>query len=310
MNVGNRPSLFHYGSELVRANYEFAQFMKLRAQIVETFPSAPAGKKPPVLIIPGFLSTDLPSKPLISVLGDVGYAAYGWEQGVNIGPSQKALDGLRLVFERVVREHKQKVAVIGHSLGGIFARELAKAYPQNVSQVITLASPFGIHANPDSTNRLVEGTFSIFNQMMPGQGAKTAARVEAAAPQLLIPPPVHTRALYTRGDGIVGWQTCVNPNIDGTENLGVTGVPSFFEGSSSHIGMLHNVRSITAILNALAQEENNVIHAHPAYHDPEINKWLSQYFTSVDQQAHLTLAHLGHDDEQAESAPHLFMAAA
>ena len=75
-----------------------------------------------------------------------GFAAYGWSQGLNIGPTAGALRKMLAEVERVYERHGAKVALVGPSLGGVVAREIAKRRPECVSRVITLASPIRLPA--------------------------------------------------------------------------------------------------------------------------------------------------------------------
>ena len=70
-----------------------------------------------------------------------GFAAYGWGQGPNVGPTPSAMRCTLVEVERLAERHGAKVALVGQSLGGTVAREIAKRRPDCVSRVITLASP-------------------------------------------------------------------------------------------------------------------------------------------------------------------------
>ena len=103
----------------------------------------PKGDGHGVVVLPGFLGDDGYNAPLRRYLGSLGYDAVGWAQGRNLGPRgdllERALDYIREVAERT----GGRVSLVGHSLGGIYARELAKEIPQQIRQVISLGSPFG-----------------------------------------------------------------------------------------------------------------------------------------------------------------------
>ena len=102
---------------------------------------APPGDGHAVLVIPGFGATDRSTWPLRHVLERLGYAVQGWELGRNTGSSPRIADALRRRLATARRRSGRPVSLIGWSLGGIYARELARRNPDAVRQVITLGSP-------------------------------------------------------------------------------------------------------------------------------------------------------------------------
>lgn len=104
----------------------------------------------PVVVFPGLLASDASTKPMRAFLESRGFDVCGWGCGSNHGPK----DGLqKQMLEIIVRQHslrQRKVSLVGWSLGGIYARELAKLMPDKVRCVITLGSPFA--ASPKSTH--------------------------------------------------------------------------------------------------------------------------------------------------------------
>ncbi len=95
----------------------------------------------PVLVIPGFGTSDTMTVPLRQFLTDLGYAVHGWEQGMNLGMNPAVRTKLVERVAQLRQAYGAKVSLVGHSLGGVFARELAKKMPQDIRQVITLGSP-------------------------------------------------------------------------------------------------------------------------------------------------------------------------
>jgi pimeloyl-ACP methyl ester carboxylesterase len=146
---------------------------------------APRGDGHGVLVLPGFLASDRSTRLLRGFLRERGYSAHGWALGRNLGPEAGLASRLRARLLELSLRHRGPVSLIGWSLGGVFARELAKRLPERVRQVITLASPFG---GPDAP-----------------------------------PPPVPTTAIYTRSDGIVAWQRCREADGPQTDNLEIVG---------------------------------------------------------------------------------------
>ena len=111
---------------------------------------APRGDGHPVLVFPGLVASDLSTRPLRRYLEGLNYAAYPWENGRNLGLREGVIDGCLARLRQLRRKHRKKVSLIGWSLGGLYAREIAKQVPQDVRLVITLGTPFTGH--PKATN--------------------------------------------------------------------------------------------------------------------------------------------------------------
>jgi len=125
--------------------------------------SLPPGDGHAVLVVPGFGAGDLATQPLRSLLRDLGYAAYGWNQGINLG---MRADIKKALNERLVKLHARHggpVSLIGWSLGGVFVREMARYKPELVRRVFTLGSP--INERPDANNMMV--MFRLMNAGKP-----------------------------------------------------------------------------------------------------------------------------------------------
>jgi pimeloyl-ACP methyl ester carboxylesterase len=193
----------------------------------------PRGDGHSVLVLPGLAANDITTLPMRAFLKDRGYAALPWEQGLNLGPRPGVLAALR---ERVRALHAiggTKVSLVGWSLGGVYARELAKEMPELVRCVITLGSPFA--GPPQATN-----AWWLFSRV--SGHPEPDARMQAA---LRLPPPVPTTSLYSRTDGIVAWQCSLNPTAPLAENI---------EVHASHIGLGLNPLAMIAIVDRLAQD--------------------------------------------------------
>ncbi|MGH8821285.1 MAG: esterase/lipase family protein, partial [Rhodoferax sp.] len=111
---------------------------------------APAGDGHSVIVFPGLSANDGSTVPLRRYLGGLGYATAGWNQGFNFGPRAGVLGAARKQVEEAFKSTQKKVSLIGWSLGGVYARELAKLLPHMVRSVITLGTPFA--GPPKSTN--------------------------------------------------------------------------------------------------------------------------------------------------------------
>ncbi|MBI3515999.1 MAG: alpha/beta fold hydrolase, partial [Proteobacteria bacterium] len=147
--------------------------------------SAPRGDGHPVLVLPALLKSDRATVYLRRHLETLGYVPYGWELGTNIGPTDLALEGSERQLHELSRRHDRRVSVIGHSMGGLIAREIAKRAPQSARQVITLCSPF---RPPIASN--VELVFRLLSPWHSGRVAELWASLPGT-------PPVPTTAIYT-----------------------------------------------------------------------------------------------------------------
>ena len=110
---------------------------------------APMGDGHPVLVFPGLVASDRSTRPLRSFLRSRGYSVTGWGQGRNFGLRHGVKDAMVDMVRELNDQHGHKVSLIGWSLGGLYARQLAKMMPDRVRSVITLGSPFA--GNPKST---------------------------------------------------------------------------------------------------------------------------------------------------------------
>jgi len=229
---------FLNATEAFRLATEFNQF---RATWPELRATAPQGDGHPVLIIPGFTASDLPSYRLRRALREVGYNAYGWDGGVNTGLRNKTVEHLHSRLKEIYDENGgQKVSLIGHSMGGIYARCLAHEFPDMVRDVITVGSPFGIGMNKGATPALLVNTIQLLSN------SKYSLKVAGMAERLLTPPDVPTTSIFSKMDGIAGWRACLNPKTRWSENI---------EVKSSHMGMICNKDVLSILLDRLAQPE-------------------------------------------------------
>jgi pimeloyl-ACP methyl ester carboxylesterase len=196
---------------------------------------APASDGHTVLVFPGLSASDASTVPLRGYLGMLGYRTLGWSQGFNFGPRAGVLRTAKRDLERACESSGRKVSLIGWSLGGVYARELAKEMPQLVRGVITLGTPFA--GSPKSTN-----AWRMY-QLTSGRD------IEREHAQFDLPgaPPVPTTSVYSRTDGIVAWQGSIqHPDHTETENIEVV---------ASHIGLGLNPSTWWAVADRLAQPE-------------------------------------------------------
>jgi len=193
----------------------------------------PTGDGHPVIVFPGLGASDITTLPLRNFLRERGYTPYPWKQGFNFGPKHGVLEACREQLQHVAVRHREKVSLIGWSLGGLYARELAKEQPDHARCVITLGTPFIGH--PRATNAW------RFYEMVSGQSTHDEALIE----QIRGAPPCPTTSIYSKTDGVVAWQCSLNPDEPHTENI---------EVHASHIGMGMNPLALYAIADRLAQD--------------------------------------------------------
>ena len=140
---------------------------------------------------------------------------------------------LSLDIARIIKPHPDGVSLIGWSLGGLYAREVAKSLSADVRQVITLGSPFADVSG--STN--IGWLFELLS------GGPIAVDEQFSA-MLKTPPPVPTTSIYSRSDGVVGWQACVLDAGAHAENI---------EVDSSHLGLVWHPDVLRIVADRLAQ---------------------------------------------------------
>lgn len=227
------PSRIFALTEPPRALAELASFYAMRPAMG----LLPKGDGHGVLVLPGFLASDTSTIPLRSLLADLGYRAVGWNLGRNITVDNARIDAMAACVERLHDQCEGKISIVGWSLGGVFARELAKLMPQKVRQVITLGSPISDDRNHSNARRL----FEYLNGQEPEPMRNGNFR------QLAVAPPVPTTSIYTRTDGIVHWRGSIQAEDHGeTENI---------EVYASHCGLGVNPFAVYAIADRLAQSE-------------------------------------------------------
>lgn len=193
----------------------------------------------PVLVLPGLGAGDITTKLLRSFLDAQGYSTYGWEQGVNRGMQGNTLPSIAEQVKRIHAKHNKKVAIIGQSLGGVFAREVAKMTPTLTRQVMTLGSPFT--GDIDATN--AKTAYSILS------GKQITAQDKEFFEKVREKPSVFTTSIYSKLDGVVSWECSIERNKRDSENIELLG--------ASHIGMCSSPQALYLIAHRLAQTERS-----------------------------------------------------
>lgn len=200
---------------------------------------APYGDGHPVLVLPGLVQSDLSTAPLRAFLTARGYAVQASGLSRNTGRSGLVDESLREKLRALHARTGRQVSLIGWSMGGLFARDLARQQPEAVRQVITLGSPFT--GPPKASN-----AWKLYEAL---SGEK--AGDPALAKRFGDPVPVPSTSIYSRRDGIVAWQCCIHaadPAGAPVENVAVT---------STHMGMGHHPSVLVAVADRLAQPEGH-----------------------------------------------------
>jgi pimeloyl-ACP methyl ester carboxylesterase len=197
---------------------------------------APRGDGHPVLTLPGFLASDLSMVPMRRYLSELGYDAQAWRMGRNLGGLTRTRAALRDRLAEIHAASGRKVSLVGWSLGGVYARDLALQAPDLVRYVITLGSPFANDVRATNATRLYEA--------LSGERVEDFAELrEAIAGDL----PVPSTSIFSRSDGVVNWRTCLSRPGPRAENIEIH--------FASHIGLGVNPAALWAVADRLAQPE-------------------------------------------------------
>lgn len=217
-----------------RAIFELGSFYALRPLLG----TLPRGDGHPVLVLPGFMAGDTSTRPMRGLLNSLGYEAHGWGMGRNMRIDNVREAMMHDLVKRISEDAGRKLSIVGWSLGGVFAREIAKAMPERVRQVISLGSPI----SNDRNHSNARGLFEYLNGKNPEPIREGRFRDLGKA------PPVPTTSILTKSDGIVAWRGSVQqPGQHAqTENI---------EIYASHIGLGVNPLAMVVIADRLAQAD-------------------------------------------------------
>jgi pimeloyl-ACP methyl ester carboxylesterase len=197
---------------------------------------APRGDGHPVLALPGFLASDLSMAPLRRYLKELGHDTHTWNMGRNLGGVAGMRDALRARLAAIHEATGRKVSIVGWSLGGVYARDLALQAPGIVRCVITLGSPFAGDVRATNATRLYEA--------LSGETVENNSELRMAVAGDL---PVPASSIYSRTDGVVNWRTSLLRPSATAENIEVH--------LASHIGLGVNPAALWAVADRLAQGE-------------------------------------------------------
>ncbi|HEX6424903.1 MAG TPA: alpha/beta hydrolase [Acidimicrobiales bacterium] len=225
-----RPNRLLLAAEGPRALGELALMQVARPLLAR----APRGDGHTVLVLPGMAADDRSTVPLRRFLRRLGYDVHGWGLGPNM-PSPQLAASLRERVARLRSEASGPISLVGWSLGGVYARRIARSAPGAVRLVVTLGSPV----------RALSGHESHAAPL--ARAAARSAGRDAPLPWWPAdggPLPVPSTSVFSRTDGVVPWQVCVDGAAGPHETLEVVG---------SHCGMGHHPAVLLVVADRLAQ---------------------------------------------------------
>lgn len=164
----------------------------------------PEGDGHDVIVLPGFSSNNFFTKPLRDALSERGYTVHAWAGDYNSGPNA---EDAKAFEEQVLKLYEdngnKKISLVGHSLGGVYARELARAHPDKIRSVVTLGSPIELKEADGRVNVLLQQVSDFYN--------------EGASPT--DPLDVPTSSFLSDWDKVVNWKDALNKDTDKAENV-------------------------------------------------------------------------------------------
>lgn len=208
----------------------------------------PHGRGEPVVVVPGFMGTDLSMMELHWWLARIGYRPYYSGLGLNVNCPDVSTETVLSVVQRAADETGRRVHLIGHSLGALIARDAAFRQPDVVEQLISLAAPFNdvAHVHPvlieamDAVRRQAGSHLTWHIAPACYSGHCTCSFIE----NIMRPrtPSFRRHALYSEHDGLVMPESCMEEEAE--LNIGIP---------TSHYGMIYNWRAYREVARSLAQ---------------------------------------------------------
>ena len=204
-----------------------------------SLPRAPIRKRIPIVLLPGFLGSDLTMAPMRSMLRNAGYDALPWNLGANRGPVAGLIEAVVARVGEVAEASGGRVALVGHSLGGLYCREVARITPQLVEMVVTLGSPIRALELRKRGNDL--DIVSLI-EYVSGRTVADLQR-ERLFCDMASPLPIRCVSIYSKRDRVAPWQMCLQIPSCLAENV---------EIDSTHRGMVVSRGVVQIISNCLS----------------------------------------------------------
>ena len=245
--VAQPPKLIYPILEVARA---VSELLALR-QFGRLLDKVPGGDSQPVMTLPGFGGSDGSTKHLRKYIDKWGYDAHPWSMGRNLYPTDTTgLEGVFEVMDNVtetvgkrLREIKsetgKKTSLVGWSLGGIYSRQIAAAFPDLVRQVVTLGTPYG-----DPRANILWPLIRRVNT----SPEPTTQNIEEWIDRANVPIEVPLSVLWSNSDGFVPPGIARQQECPITENIHVC---------SSHSGFVVNPMAFYVLADRLAQPEED-----------------------------------------------------
>ncbi len=248
-----RPSIVLGLTEGIRAMVDFGWYFPYRLWTK----NEGGGDGHPVLILPGFMASDFSTIPLRSFIHHLGYSVYGWGEGRNFAHADY-IEMLTQKMERIYEKHQEPITIIGWSLGGVYARQLAKHSPDSVRQVIVMGSPFKGVTKSNNAAWMYE--------LLKKSNVVSSDLDHALWEDIPFPANVPTTAIFTKEDGVVPWELCMEDEDEWHQNIQVRG---------SHLGLGVNPLVLQIIADRLKYDKGNWGYF-------EISNKVEELFVSVD----------------------------
>lgn len=237
-----------WGNHLAEIRWQ-AEAARLIADPVFWGRGVPRGDGRPVVLLPGFLAGDYTLSLMRSWLGRLGYRPATCGFRLNVDCSERALERVERSVDALYERYGRRVAVIGQSRGGHFARAAAVRSPERISHAISLGG--GLNRQQDisvpiaTAVAFVRAVHRRTTDRVRRRGC-LSERCDCSFARAYVAPfpdAVRLTSIYSKGDGVVRWRSCIVPYADSVE---VTG---------SHVGLAANRKSYRAIASALAAPE-------------------------------------------------------
>src|SRR5581483_334017 len=225
---------------------EFAKF----ARSAWSWPMLPRARRPrPILLIPGFLAGDVSLYPFANWLRSRGHQVFFSGMVSNMDCPRRTMDRLAETLKNLHARYERKLVVIGHSLGGVYARELARRCPDAVAQTILLGAPVRDGGRGNPFIRMLASLTIGVNQRSRGCRCELfdICGIRSAEPS----PDVPEAIIYSRSDAVVDWMTCIEsgPKV------------RVFEVDSTHVGLpydLETLRIVRELIESGYDEDDNL----------------------------------------------------
>ena len=178
--------------------------------------TVPRGNDGPVVDIPGWRAPEGSMAPIRAYLRWLGHDARTWGLGTNLGDVERDVDRLAGSVSDLAHERGRPVSLVGWSLGGVIAREVSRRAPRDVARIVTFGTP--VVGGPAHT--------AAVRSYDPGTGEDVDRVIEELNASQPISTPI--TAIFTRRDGVVAWEACIDRTTEGVEHV---------EVGSTHLGL-------------------------------------------------------------------------